>query len=103
MSRRPPHTHERTDIAVALSYDGSEAPRVTASGHDAVAQRIVEVAEQAGVPRYPNPELAPMLAQVPVGDQVPASLYRAVAEVIAFAYLVAGKTPDGFEDPDRSA
>lgn len=100
MSRRPT-THHSTDIAVALSYDGRDAPRVTASGYDRVAQRILEVAEQAGVPHYPNPELAPVLAQVPIGDEIPEALYRAVAEVIAFAYLVAGKVPEGFGAPDE--
>lgn len=101
MSRRKSRTFEQTDIAVALSYDGRDAPRVTASGRNGVAQRILEVAEQAGVPQYPSPELAPILAQVPVGDEIPEALYRAVAEVIAFAYLVAGKVPEGFVEADE--
>lgn len=97
MTRKDSRTYQQTDIAVALSYDGRDAPRVTASGRDGVAKRILEVAEQAGVPQYPSPELAPVLAQVPIGDEIPEALYRAVAEVIAFAYLVAGKVPEGFE------
>jgi flagellar biosynthesis protein len=97
MTRKDSQTYQQTDIAVALSYDGRDAPRVTASGRDGVAKRILEVAEQAGVPQYPSPELAPILAQVPIGDEIPEALYRAVAEVIAFAYLVAGKVPEGFE------
>ena len=100
MSHKDSRTYSHTDIAVALSYDGSDAPRVTASGRDGMAQRILEVAERAGVPQYPSPELAPILAQVPIGDEIPEALYRAVAEVIAFAYLVAGKVPDGFVDPN---
>ena len=101
MTRKKSRTYRQTDIAVALSYDGRDAPRVTASGRDGVAKRILEVAEQAGVPEYPSPELAPILAQVPIGDEIPEALYRAVAEVIAFAYLVAGKVPEGFEKADE--
>lgn len=87
---------DSADIAVALRYDGNEAPRVTAKGRDELAQHIIHKAEEAGIPRYPEPELAPILAQVPLGDEVPEALYRAVAEVIAFAYIVSGKVPEDF-------
>jgi flagellar biosynthesis protein len=50
------------------------------------------------VPLYPNPELATALVQIPLGEEVPEELYRAVAEVISFAYLVAGKMPKGFSE-----
>jgi flagellar biosynthesis protein len=91
------------DVAVALSYDGDGAPRVTASGRHRVADDIVAAAEAAGVPLYPDAELALVLAQIPVGDEIPEALYRAIAEVIAFAYLVAGKFPEGFVPPDADA
>lgn len=87
----------KTGIAVALNYDGKDAPRVTAKGDHAMADRIVALAEQHNVPLYPNPELATTLVQVPLGDEVPEELYRAVAEVISFAYLLAGKMPEGFD------
>lgn len=85
-----------SDIAVALTYDGANTPRVTASGQHAVADRIIEAADKAGVPLYPDPELAMVLSQVPMGDEIPDNLYKAVAEVIAFAYILAGKFPEGF-------
>lgn len=99
---RPPHRKPgrtvagHTDIAVALRYDGDRAPRVTAKGERRLADRIVAAAEQAGVPLHPDPELAMVLAQVPLGDEIPESLYNAIAEIIAFAYLLAGKVPEGF-------
>lgn len=89
-----------TSIAVALNYDGNSAPKVTAKGDKAMAERIIELAEEHDVPLYPNPELAATLVQIPLGDEVPEQLYRAVAEVISFAYLLAGKMPQGF-DPDK--
>jgi len=85
------------NIAVALNYDGENAPRVTAKGDKATAERIIALAEQHDVPLYPDPELAATLVQIPLGDEVPEQLYRAVAEVVAFAYLLAGKMPKGFE------
>ena len=93
----PPHTVSgQSDIAVALRYDGENAPRVTAKGNDLVAEEMMRIAEAHDVPLYPNPELATALVQIPLGEEVPEELYRAVAEVIAFAYLVAGKMPKGF-------
>jgi flagellar biosynthesis protein len=89
-----------TDIAVALRYDGNSAPRVTASGQNLVAENIIEAAERAGVPLYPDPELAMVLAQIPLGEEIPDNLYKAIAEVIAFAYILAGKFPEGFRTDD---
>ncbi|RMG35043.1 MAG: flagellar protein FhlB [Gammaproteobacteria bacterium] len=89
-----------SDIAVALRYDGEGAPKVTAKGTDMTAERLIALAETHEVPLYPNPELATALVQIPLGEEVPEDLYRAVAEVISFAYLVAGKMPKGFT-PDK--
>ena len=99
MSRKPSDkvvSGER-NIAVALNYDGSGAPRVTAKGDHAMAERIIALAEENDVPLYPDADLAATLVQIPLGDEVPEQLYRAVAEVISFAYLLAGKMPEGFQ------
>jgi flagellar biosynthesis protein len=90
----------RSDLAVALHYDGNSTPRVTAKGQYGVAEQIIEAAEKAGVPLYPDRELAMILSQIPLGEEIPENLYKAIAEVIAFAYLVAGKVPEGFVPPD---
>lgn len=87
------------DMAVALLYDGENAPRVTAKGRGELAARIVQLAEQHNVPLEGDPELAAILSQIPIGDEIPESLYRAIAEVISFAYLVSGKRPPGFKEP----
>jgi len=92
-----------SDIAIALSYDGRNTPRVTAKGEQQLAERIIDAAEQAGIPLHPDPELAMVLSQIPLGEEIPDSLYKAVAEVIAFAYILAGKFPENFVPPDASA
>jgi flagellar biosynthesis protein len=87
-------TYYNSDIAVALKYDGKNAPTVTAKGEGFTAQQILAIAEKHNVPLQNEPELARILAQVPLGDEIPQQLYIAVAEVIAFAYFISGKTPD---------
>ncbi|MES9975651.1 EscU/YscU/HrcU family type III secretion system export apparatus switch protein [Candidatus Thiodiazotropha sp. LNASS1] len=86
------------DLAIALKYDGENAPRLTAKGRGELADRILALADDHAIPLHEDAELAALLAQIPLGDEIPESLYRAVAEVIAFAYLLSGKLPPGYED-----
>lgn len=74
--------------AAALSYDEhtDAAPRVVAKGHGAVAEQIVQRAVQAGVPIMESEALAQALVKVELDAQVPAQLYLAVAEVLAWVY-----------------
>ncbi|HFD80850.1 MAG TPA: type III secretion protein [Gammaproteobacteria bacterium] len=82
-------------LAVALHYDGERAPRVTAKGRDELAERIIELARQHDIPLQENEALAGLLARVELGEEIPQALYLAVAQVIAFAYHLSGKTPQG--------
>lgn len=78
-----------TEIAVALKYDSKkmDAPTVVAKGQRLIAQAIREIAKEAGVPIVENKPLARTLFKtVEIGMQVPASLYKAVAEVLAYVY-----------------
>ncbi len=96
-------TYDQTpELAVALLYDGDNAPRVTAKGRGDIAARIFELARENDIPLNNDPELASILAQIPLGDEIPENLYRAIAEVIAFAYLISGKRPPGFNDEGAS-
>lgn len=83
--------------AVALSYDEESAPTLTAKGEGDLAKEIIEIARAHGVPLYENPELVKVLAQLELGDEIPEVLYRVVAEIIAFAFYIQGKTPKNFE------
>ena len=79
--------------AVALEYDGKGAPRITASGGGLIAQQILAIAEEHDVPIHEDPLLTAALAQLPVGEEIPENLYVAVAEILAFVYLLSGRTP----------
>ena len=94
---RPPNAPARRELAVALKYDGEHAPRVTAKGTGAVAENIVALALEHGIPMQDNPLLAQTLAQLDLNEEIPPALYIAIAEVIAFAYQLSGKRPAGVE------
>lgn len=79
--------------AVALRYDGKGAPRVTARGQGYVAEEILALARQHNIPLHEDAALAGLLARLELGEQIPEKLYRAVAEVIAFAWRLNGKWP----------
>lgn len=87
--------------AVALKYDGERAPTVTASGTRELADEIVRVAQAHGVPLYENAELAGMLAQLSLNEEIPETLYRVIAEILAFAFHIQGRTPEDVR-PDPS-
>jgi len=80
-------------VAVALEYEiGKDAaPRVTATGRGAIAEKIIATAKENGVAIEGNPLLAEALSGVEVDQEIPEELYRAVAEVIGFVLRTAGK------------
>jgi len=79
--------------AIALQYDGENAPVVTASGEGELAAEIIRVAREHGVPLREDIMLAALLSELELGEEIPPLLYRVVAEVIAYTYFIAGKVP----------
>lgn len=80
--------------AVALRYDGTGAPRITAQGDGHIARQIMKTAAEHGIPLYEDENLAHLLSQVELGTEIPANLYVAVAQVLAFVYMLSGKTSE---------
>lgn len=79
--------------AVALHYDNrpESTPKVIATGRGDLAQQIIAAAEDAGVDIVQDPDLLEILGRVPVGEDVPAELFQAVAEILAFIYRINGR------------
>ncbi|MBO9418480.1 EscU/YscU/HrcU family type III secretion system export apparatus switch protein [Labrenzia sp. R4_2] len=71
-------------IAVALEYEDGGAPVVSAKGTGSAAQRIEDIAREAGVPIEQNPMMAEALSQIEVDHEIPIELYQAVAVLIGF-------------------
>ncbi|PID41965.1 MAG: flagellar biosynthesis protein FlhB [Proteobacteria bacterium] len=88
--------------AVALVYDETSAPRVSAKGEHEIAEEIIRIAREHNVPLYENAELVKALSTLDLGEEIPDTLYRIVAEVIAFAFYLQGKVPKGFDGGDKT-
>ena len=78
-------------LAVALQYDRSGAPRVVAKGKGSLGEKIIEVAKAHDIPIEENVVLAGALSNVELGDEIPAELYKAVAEVLIFVLRLSGR------------
>lgn len=75
--------------AVALTYTAGEAaPRVVAKGRGLIAQEIIARAREAGVYVHESPDLVALLMQVDLDSHIPAQLYVAVAELLAWLYRI---------------
>lgn len=81
-------TEDPRQKAIALKYDQElgKAPLIVAKGMGEIAEQIINLAEEHGVHIHESPELVEVLIRLELGDEIPESLYRAIAEVIAFAY-----------------
>ncbi len=91
-----------THFAVALKYDDATmaAPKVIAKGQDLLAARIREVAEAHGVPLFSAPPLARVLYRsTEIGDEIPAKLYTAVAQVLAYIFQLRETLKPGQKAP----
>ena len=77
---------KRITQAAAISYDPAEndVPILSAFGEGHMAQKIVEVAKESGVPVMPEPGLTNMLSRLSIGDEIAPEMYDAVAKVLAF-------------------
>ena len=93
-----------THFSVALKYDdkSSGAPRVVAKGQDLIAAKIREIAEENRVPIFSAPPLARALFRsTKLGQEIPAGLYTAVAQVLAYIFQLRDMRRPGQKYPER--
>ncbi len=74
--------------AIALGYEGNDAPSVLASAKGVLAEKLLEIARSHDVPIYEDANLAEALSGLNAGDEIPESLFLAVAEVFAHCYRI---------------
>ena len=79
--------------AVALRYKPGKdrAPKVAAKGSGAVAENIIRLAREHGIPVKEDPDLMAVLGGLDIEQEIPADVYLAVAELLAFVYSLNGK------------
>jgi flagellar biosynthesis protein len=87
-----------SEIAVALRYEGNNAPHISAKGYGEIASEIIEIAKKHNIPLYENSDLAQLLSLLELGEEIPEILYVAIAEVLSFAYWLTGKVPEGYSE-----
>ncbi len=78
--------------AAALKYNSqiNSAPVVKAKGVGAVAEKIIQIANDHNVPIREDPDLIELLVQLNLGQEIPPELYKIVAEILAFVYSLEG-------------
>ncbi len=81
---------ENRKQAVALRYrpDKDTAPRVAAKGSGLIAEKIIELARKHGIPVKDDPDLLQVLSKLEIEEEVPPTVYVAVAELLAFVYSI---------------
>ena len=85
------------DQALALFYDGGQAPVVSDQKTGEAAQKLIQQALDMGIPIYENPQLLEQLSELQMGQQVPTELYQLIAEILAFAFFIQGKAPPNYQ------
>lgn len=78
------HKRKKVKQVVALSYqkERDRAPIVTASGQGLIAEKILSLAEEHGIPIEKNPSLAKALRKLSPGQEIPPDLYEAIAVLL---------------------
>lgn len=81
--------------AVSLKYNGGSksAPTVTAKGQGWVAEKIIAMAQGQNIPIKKDKDLVELLGKIDVGKEIPASLYKIVAELLAWVYQLNNDYP----------
>ena len=76
------------NLAISLKYSwgSNHAPKVTAKGQGWVAEKIIAMAEQQNIPIRKDKDLVALLEKIDVGREIPESLYKLVAELLAWVY-----------------
>jgi flagellar biosynthesis protein len=92
MTAPPGSSAASRTLAVALHYARPSAPRVVAVGHGLIGQKIIDTAREHGVPLERNPDLAQALSTVELDEEIPETLYMAVAVVLGFILRAAERT-----------
>ncbi|PIE24323.1 MAG: hypothetical protein CSA62_03310 [Planctomycetota bacterium] len=81
-----PSGHKKRALALRYDRERNAAPKLDAKGRGYVAERILELAEEHGVPVRREPDLVSLLEPIDLGEEIPIEAYEAVAEILAFLY-----------------
>jgi flagellar biosynthesis protein len=86
MAWADPHPNRRRAVAMRYQQELDHAPRLLAKGQGEVADRIIALAREHGIPLHEDKDLVQLLGVLEIDAEVPPTLYRAMAEVLAHLY-----------------
>jgi flagellar biosynthesis protein len=81
-----PTSEDRKAIAIRFDVEKDRAPKILAIGKGSIAEEILRVADENKIPLYEDQHLANLLAKLQIEEEIPAELYKLIAEVLAFIY-----------------
>jgi len=73
-------------VALRYNQENEKVPKVVAKGKGALAQRIIDLAFENGIPIKEDKDLVEILSKLELNEEIPEKLYRAIAEVLVFVY-----------------
>ena len=78
--------NDNSKKAVALKYDSNKnnAPVIIASGSGYIADKVVEIAEESGIPVYKDDSLSVLLSQLDIGSEIPEELFSSVVDIYIY-------------------
>jgi flagellar biosynthesis protein len=85
---------DRQKQAVALRYEAKKdrAPKITGKGRGHLAEKLLELARQHNIPIRRDKNLLQILSHLDLHQEVPAEVYQAVAEILAFVYRLSNRS-----------
>lgn len=81
-----PEDPDKSAVALRYDHEAGTAPTLVAKGRGLIAEQIIALAQEHQVHIHQSPELLEVLIRLELGEEIPEALYKAIAEVIAFAY-----------------
>lgn len=86
-----PRDPRRRAVAMRYDHDKESAPRVLAKGQGPIAERIIALAREHGIPMHEDRDLVHLLGALQIDAEIPPTLYQALAEVLSHLYRLNGK------------
>jgi len=81
-----PEDLNKNAVALRYNHETGTAPTIVAKGRGLIAEQIIALAQENNIHIHQSPELLEVLIRLELGEEIPEALYKAIAEVIAFAY-----------------
>lgn len=77
---------KKAAIAVHYDKDRDTAPKIVAKGKGSIADKIIELAKKNDIPMYEDRDLIEILSKLDLGQEIPAEMYKLIAEVLVYVY-----------------